>query len=77
MNYIKAQKVNKKVTVQFIQDGKAKEATGKLIELPTDKKAGIGIGLTDHTEIDSSIPVSIEAGDIGAIGWVNVYFADI
>ncbi len=25
---------------------------------------GIGIGLTDHTEIDS-IPVSIEAGDIG------------
>ena len=48
MNYIKAQKVNQKVTVQFIQDGKAKEATGKLIELPTDKKAGIGIGLTDH-----------------------------
>ena len=33
--------------------------------MPTDKKAGIGIGLTDHTEIDSSIPVSIEAGDIG------------
>ncbi|ELS0476163.1 SepM family pheromone-processing serine protease [Enterococcus faecalis] len=65
MNYIKAQKVNQKVTVQFIQDGKAKEATGKLIELPTDKKAGIGIGLTDHTEIDSSIQVSIEAGDIG------------
>ena len=65
MNYIKAQKVNQKVTVQFTQDGKAKEATGKLIELPTDKKAGIGIGLTDHTEIDSSIPVSIEAGDIG------------
>ena len=57
--------MNQKVTVQFIQDGKAKEATGKLIELPTDKKAGIGIGLTDHTEIDSSIPVSIEAGDIG------------
>ena len=28
-------------------------------------KSGIGIGLTDHTEIDSSIPVSIEAGDIG------------
>ena len=41
MNYIKAQKVNQKVTVQFIQDGKAKEATGKLIELPTDKKRGL------------------------------------
>ncbi len=26
MNYIKAQKVNQKVIVQFIQDGKAKEA---------------------------------------------------
>lgn len=65
VDYVKKQKVGQVVTVDFLQDGKAKEATGKLIELPTDKKPGIGIGLTDHTEIDSSIPVEIDAGDIG------------
>ncbi|WP_086312882.1 PDZ domain-containing protein [Enterococcus sp. 7F3_DIV0205] len=65
VEYVKMQKVGQEVTVRYLQDGESKEATGKLIELPTDKKAGIGIGLTDHTEIDSSIPVEIDAGDIG------------
>ena len=65
VSYVKKQKVGQEVTVSYTQDGKAKEATGKLIELSTDKKAGIGIGLTDHTEIDSSIPIEIDAGDIG------------
>ncbi|MEI5995478.1 SepM family pheromone-processing serine protease [Candidatus Enterococcus mansonii] len=65
VDYVKNQKVGQEVTVSYIQDGKAKKATGNLIELPTDKKAGIGIGLTDHTEIDASIPVEIDAGDIG------------
>jgi PDZ domain-containing protein len=65
VTYVKKQKVGQEVTVSYLQDGKAKEATGELIELPTDKKAGIGIGLTDHTEIDSSVPVEIDSGDIG------------
>ncbi|MGX7148631.1 SepM family pheromone-processing serine protease [Enterococcus ureasiticus] len=65
VDYVKKQKVGQKVTVSYLQDGKSKEAEGKLIELPTDKKAGIGIGLTDHTEIESSVPVEIDAGDIG------------
>lgn len=65
VDYVKKQKVGQKVTVNYSQDGESKETEGQLIELPTDKKAGIGIGLTDHTEIDSSIPVEIDAGDIG------------
>lgn len=65
MDYVKSQKIGQEVTISFLQDGVEKEATGKLIELPTDKKAGIGIGLTDHTEIKPSIPVEINAGDIG------------
>lgn len=65
VDYVKKQKVGQNVTVSYLQDGKSKEAEGKLIELPTDKKAGIGIGLTDHTEIESSIPVEIDAGNIG------------
>ncbi|MBO0468505.1 PDZ domain-containing protein [Enterococcus plantarum] len=65
VDYVKKQKIGQKVTVSYLQDGKAKKAEGKLIELPTDKKAGIGIGLTDHTEIESTVPVEIDAGDIG------------
>lgn len=65
VNYVKKQKVGQEVTVSYLQDGQKKEATGKLIELSTDKKPGIGIGLTDHTEINSSIPVEIDSGDIG------------
>ena len=65
VNYVKEQKVGQEVTVSYLQDNEPKEATGKLIELPTDKKAGIGIGLTDHTEITSSVPVEIDSGDIG------------
>lgn len=65
VDYVKKQKVGQEVTVTYLQDGQSKEATEKLIELPTDKKPGIGIGLTDHTAIKSSIPVEIDAGDIG------------
>ncbi|NBK07559.1 PDZ domain-containing protein [Enterococcus asini] len=65
MKYVKAQKVGQKMTVTYIHDDKVKEATEKLIKLPTDKKPGIGITLTDHTEIDSQDEVKIDAGDIG------------
>lgn len=65
MAYVKSQKVGQEMTVTYIHDGKTKEATEKLIKLPTDKKPGIGITLTDHTEIDSEDEVKIDAGDIG------------
>lgn len=65
VDYVKKQNVGQKITLAYLQDGKPKETTGNLIKLPTDKKAGIGIGLTDHTEINSSIPVEIDAGAIG------------
>lgn len=65
IDYVKSQKVGQEVTVSYLQDGEKKEATEKLMELPTDKKPGIGIVLTDHTEIDSSVPIEIDAGAIG------------
>lgn len=64
IDYIKNQKVGQEVTVSFEHDGEEKEATGKLIELST-KNPGIGIGLTDHTEISSDVSVEIDAGNIG------------
>lgn len=42
-----------------------KKTASDLIELPTDKKAGIGITLTDHTEIESDTDVRINSGSIG------------
>lgn len=65
IDYVKSQKVGQEVTITYKQDDETKEASGKLIELPTDKKPGIGITLTDHTKINSSVPVTIDAGSIG------------
>ncbi|MBF8807919.1 MAG: PDZ domain-containing protein [Enterococcus lacertideformus] len=65
MKYVKSQKIGDVVTITYLRDGKQNETSGKLIELPTDKKAGIGITLTDHTEIKSDTNVSINSGSIG------------
>ncbi|MEY8444781.1 SepM family pheromone-processing serine protease [Enterococcus ratti] len=65
MKYVKSKKVGEKVTITYLHAGKEKEASGKLIELLTDKKAGIGITLTDHTAIQTKTNVSINSGSIG------------
>lgn len=65
MEYVKGQEVGQVVTITFIHDGKEEEASGKLIELSTDKKPGIGITLTDHTEIATDTEVAINSGSIG------------
>lgn len=65
MKYVKSKKVDDVVTITYLRNGKEKETSGKLIELPTDKKAGIGITLTDHTEISADTKVSINSGSIG------------
>ena len=51
--------------ISYLHNGEEKTASGDLIELPTDKKAGIGITLTDHTEIESDTDVRINSGSIG------------
>ena len=64
VDYVQSQKVGQQVTVTFLHDGEEKEATGELMELST-KKSGIGIGLTDHTEMTTDVPITIDAGSIG------------
>ncbi|MCB5950772.1 PDZ domain-containing protein [Enterococcus sp. BWT-B8] len=64
IEYVKSQEVGQKVTVTFLHDGEEKEASGRLMELST-KNPGIGIGLTDHTEIETDVDVRIDAGSIG------------
>lgn len=65
IDYVQSQKVGDKVQVTYLQDNIEKEATGSLIELPSNKKAGIGISLVDHTEISSDQKIVIDAGNIG------------
>lgn len=65
MKYVKSKKVGDTVTITYLRDGKENETSGKLIELPTDNKAGIGITLTDHTSIKSDTDVMINSGSIG------------
>ncbi|THE10109.1 PDZ domain-containing protein [Enterococcus hirae] len=65
MDYVKSQKVGQTIQITYLQNGQEKEASGKLIELPTDKKPGIGITLTDHTEIKTDMSIVINSGSIG------------
>lgn len=65
MEYVKSQKVGDTVSITYLHNGTEKETSGKLIKLPTDKKAGIGITLTDHTAIKSDTQVTIDSGSIG------------
>ncbi|MBV7390271.1 MULTISPECIES: SepM family pheromone-processing serine protease [Enterococcus] len=65
MDYVKSQKVGQEMTITYTHDGKSKTVKEKLIELPSDKKAGIGITLTDHTEITSDYDVQFETENIG------------
>ncbi len=67
VKYVHSQKVDQSVTVTYLQDGKEKEASGKLISLPKPNqgKAGIGITLTSHTEIESAEKVTFNVDNIG------------
>ena len=52
IKYVQGLKLGSKVKVTYMRDGKEKTATGKIIKIANGKN-GIGIGLTDHTEIKS------------------------
>ncbi|EAO74509.1 Unknown, partial [Streptococcus agalactiae COH1] len=53
-----------KVKDNDTSQGKKKESVGKVIKL-TNGKNGIGIGLTDHTEVSSDVPVDFKTEGVG------------
>ncbi|MDH6364229.1 PDZ domain-containing protein [Enterococcus sp. PF1-24] len=65
MDYVKNKKVGDEVTITFLHDGEEQEATGELIELTGEKKAGIGISLVDDNEIKSDTQVELDTRNIG------------
>lgn len=65
MNYVKGKPVSDEVVITYLRNGKEHEVSGKLIELASDHKAGIGIQLTDHSELVTKPVIKIDAGSIG------------
>lgn len=65
INSVQSKKVGESVTLTVEEDNETKEVTGKLIELDSTKKTGVGISLIDHTELVSSENIKFTTHDIG------------
>lgn len=65
INYVQSKHVGDKVTVSFERDGRRQDAKEMLIKMRETGKPGIGIGLTDHTEIAMDAEVQFDTEDIG------------
>lgn len=64
IDYVAGLKIGDKVSVQYTSLGEEKTAAGKIIKLDNGKN-GIGIGLVDHTEVKSDIPIEFETDGVG------------
>lgn len=65
MDYVQQKSVDDTVKVTYEHDDDTKEASGKLIKLPSNQKAGIGITLVDHTDITTEDEVDFDVDNIG------------
>lgn len=64
IDYVGSLKLKSKVKVTYVTDGQEVEAEGKIIKLSNGRN-GIGIGLVDHTEVKSDIPIAFTTDGIG------------
>ncbi|MFC3932112.1 SepM family pheromone-processing serine protease [Streptococcus dentapri] len=64
IKYASSLKLGSKVSVQYMREGKKKSADGKVIKLSNGKN-GIGISLTDHTEVKSDQKIEFSTEGVG------------
>lgn len=64
IDYVSSQTIGDKVTVQYTSMGEEKSAEGKIIKLKNGKN-GIGIGLVDHTEVVTDVPIDFATAGVG------------
>lgn len=64
IDYVGSQAIGDKVTVQYTSLGEDKSAEGKIIKLKNGKN-GIGIGLVDHTEVVTDVPIDFATAGVG------------
>ncbi|WP_028789385.1 SepM family pheromone-processing serine protease [Tetragenococcus muriaticus] len=65
MDYVQHKSVDDTVEITYVHNDEAKEASGNLMELPSNEQAGIGITLADHTEISSEDDIDFHTDNIG------------
>ncbi|WP_125766533.1 SepM family pheromone-processing serine protease [Lapidilactobacillus wuchangensis] len=65
MDYLKQKSLGTQVKVSYQHQQQAKTTTAKIIKLLDTNRHGLGITLTDRTSVKTTIPVKIDAGDIG------------
>ena len=64
IKYVQGLKLGSKVKVTYMTEDREKTATGKIIKIANGKN-GIGIGLTDHTEVKSPENVKFKLDGVG------------
>lgn len=64
ISYVQGLDLDAKVEVTYTSDDQSKTASGKIIKLSNGKN-GIGIGLTDHTEVKSDTSVEFKLDSVG------------
>ncbi|MGT2911636.1 SepM family pheromone-processing serine protease [Streptococcus cameli] len=64
IKYVSGLKLGSNVTVGYQTLGQKETADGQIIKLDNGKN-GIGIGLVDHTEVKTDIPIDFQTANIG------------
>lgn len=64
IDYVSSLKLGADVTVGYQSMGEDKTADGQIIKLDNGKN-GIGIGLVDHTEVKTEVPIEFDTDNIG------------
>lgn len=65
MDYVQQKSVGDTVEITYEHEDETKEASGELVELPSNHKAGIGITLVDHTDISADDDIDFDVDNIG------------
>lgn len=64
IDHVSSMELGDDVTVHYTSDGEEKTADGQIIKLSNGKN-GIGIGLVDHTEVSTDVPIDFALSNVG------------
>lgn len=64
IEHVSSMSIGDPVSVQYTSQGQEKSADGTIIKLDNGKN-GIGIGLVDHTEVKTDVPIEFSTAGVG------------
>ncbi|MGX6978165.1 SepM family pheromone-processing serine protease [Vagococcus elongatus] len=65
MDYVASKELGETITLKIERDGEKKTISGKLTKLSEENPVGVGITLTEHTELVSDREITFEVEGIG------------